>query len=147
MGIFATERVSNHRLTSRRLSMVCVVGLGLLAAACSEETKTSTGTTTGTGGAGGAGGGTGGMGGAGATGGAGGMGGGAPACGPAELCSRTINECMQNLSQAQCEGWYADPANCADMAGYTSCNCACVGEATCSDYFACGNLCFNDFCK
>ncbi len=69
-------------------------------------------------------------------------------CGPSNLCSRTINECATpNLTQASCEGWYARASNCRDMAAYTACNCECVKEATCSDYFACGNLCFNDHCK
>jgi len=69
-------------------------------------------------------------------------------CGPANLCSRTLNECATpNLTQASCEGWYARASNCRDMPAYTACNCDCIGEATCSDYFACGNLCFNDHCK
>ena len=68
-------------------------------------------------------------------------------CGPAQLCSRTINECNEKLTQTQCEGWYAKASNCRDMSAYVACNCDCVTEATCSDYFACGNLCFNDFCK
>jgi hypothetical protein len=33
------------------------------------------------------------------------------------------------------------------MAAYTACNCGCITEPTCSDYFACGNLCFNDHCR
>jgi len=68
-------------------------------------------------------------------------------CGPAQLCSRSIDECNQNFSQASCEAWYAKPSNCVDMAKYVECNCECVKEATCADYFACGNLCFNDHCK
>jgi hypothetical protein len=71
----------------------------------------------------------------------------APTCGPAQLCSRTINECNQTFTQASCEAWYAKPSNCTDMAKYVECNCECVKEATCSDYFACGNICFNDYCK
>ena len=73
---------------------------------------------------------------------------GSAACGPTQLCSRTINECEIELTQAQCEGWYGDPAQhmCADIDGYTSCNCGCVEEPTCKDYFDCGMLCFEDFC-
>ena len=68
-------------------------------------------------------------------------------CGPQELCERSINECKATLTQVQCEGWYAKTTNCRDMQAYTACNCDCVTEATCSDYFACGNICFNDHCK
>ncbi|MEM7153564.1 MAG: hypothetical protein AAF799_12030 [Myxococcota bacterium] len=70
------------------------------------------------------------------------------ACGPAQLCARTINECEIELTQPQCEGWYADPAQhmCADIEGYTSCNCGCIDEPTCDAYFECGMLCFEDFC-
>jgi hypothetical protein len=71
----------------------------------------------------------------------------AAACGPQQLCERTINECNQNFTQMACEGWYAKASNCTDMAKYVECNCECVEEATCSDYFACGNICFNDHCK
>ncbi|MCH9687100.1 MAG: hypothetical protein K0V04_37035 [Deltaproteobacteria bacterium] len=70
------------------------------------------------------------------------------ACGPAQLCARTINECEIELTQDQCEGWYADPAQnmCYDIEGYTACNCNCVEEPTCDEYFACGMTCFEDFC-
>ncbi len=68
-------------------------------------------------------------------------------CTPTDLCERSINECAANLTQTSCEGWYAKTSNCRDMNAYTACNCDCITEATCSDYFACGNLCFNDHCK
>ena len=68
-------------------------------------------------------------------------------CSPTELCERSINECAAKLTQTQCEGWYAKQSNCRDMNAYIACNCNCITEATCSDYFACGNLCFNDSCK
>jgi len=73
---------------------------------------------------------------------------GAPACGATQLCSRTIDECEIELTQEQCEGWYADPAQhmCDDIDGYTVCNCNCVEEPTCDEYFSCGMLCFEDFC-
>ena len=73
---------------------------------------------------------------------------GAPSCGPTQLCARTIDECEIDLQQAQCEGWYADPAQhmCADIEGYTACNCNCVDEPTCDEYFSCGMLCFEDYC-
>lgn len=72
----------------------------------------------------------------------------APLCGPPELCARTINECGIVLTQQQCEGWYADPAQhmCDDIVGYTTCNCGCVNEATCDLYFSCGMTCFEDNC-
>lgn len=70
-----------------------------------------------------------------------------PACGPKALCTRTITECKAALTQAACEGYYANKANCLDMAGYTYCNCYCITEATCGDYFTCGQLCFNDYCR
>jgi hypothetical protein len=69
-----------------------------------------------------------------------------PECGPAALCSRSINECAVEMEQADCEGWYANTANCADMDAYTSCNCDCILQETCDGYFACGNICFNDHC-
>ena len=68
-------------------------------------------------------------------------------CTPDDLCERSINECSAKLTQTQCVGWYANKSNCRDMDAYTACNCDCIVEATCSDYFACGNLCFNDHCK
>jgi len=68
-------------------------------------------------------------------------------CGPTQLCERTINECSEPLTQDDCEGWYAVPANCTDMDAYTTCNCGCVTEAMCDAYFACGNNCFNDHCN
>jgi hypothetical protein len=70
-----------------------------------------------------------------------------PACGPKQLCTRTISGCKINLTQASCEAYYANKANCLDMAGYTYCNCYCVQESACADYFACGQLCFNDYCR
>lgn len=69
-----------------------------------------------------------------------------PSCGPTELCERSINECAANLTQSQCEGWYATASNCANMAAYTSCNCDCISEATCNDYFSCGQICFDTHC-
>jgi hypothetical protein len=127
---------------SRRLWMVPgLLVLAIVAAGCNGDPKGGGTPTTaaGTGGAGG-------QGGEGDKGG-GGAGGAAPACGPAALCSRTIDECRETISPADCAAFYANPANCADMPGYTSCNCDCIVEATCSDYFACGNLCFNEFCQ
>ncbi len=71
----------------------------------------------------------------------------APACGAADLCARTRGECMVNISEAQCLGFY-DPATttCEDIAGYTTCNCNCVEAPTCSEYFDCGTVCFEDWC-
>ena len=46
-----------------------------------------------------------------------------PTCGATELCARSIDECEVNLTQGDCEAWYADTSQCLDMAGYESCNC------------------------
>ncbi len=70
-----------------------------------------------------------------------------PTCGAKALCTRTITDCKIALTQASCEAYYANAANCLDMAGYTYCNCYCVQESKCADYFACGQLCFNDYCR
>ena len=70
-----------------------------------------------------------------------------PTCGAKTLCTRTITDCKIALTQSSCEAYYANKANCLDMAGYTYCNCYCITEATCGDYFACGQLCFNDYCR
>lgn len=67
-------------------------------------------------------------------------------CGPTQLCTRTIDDCGENLTLEACEGFYANEANCADMAAYTACNCECVTRGTCEAYFACGNNCFNEHC-
>lgn len=69
-----------------------------------------------------------------------------PTCGPVELCARTIGECAIAMDAATCEAWYDDPASCADMDAYVTCNCDCVEEPTCDGYFSCGELCFADFC-
>jgi len=69
------------------------------------------------------------------------------ACGPTALCDRTINECATDLTQEDCEDFYADDSNCRDMAAYTQCNCDCIERDSCEAYFACGNLCFNDHCS
>lgn len=71
----------------------------------------------------------------------------APACGGADLCARTRGECMIDISEAACLGFY-DPATstCADVAGYTTCNCNCVAAPTCTEYFECGTVCFEDWC-
>jgi len=71
----------------------------------------------------------------------------AATCGPTQLCNRTIQECKQSITQQDCEAFYTSSGNCTDIAAYTTCNCNCITEATCSDYFACGNICFNDHCK
>ncbi len=115
--------------------------LGFLLAGCEGDDSGGGGTggTVATGGSGGA---TGG-----ASGSGGGAGSGGASCGPTELCKRTIEECKEPMTQATCEGWYATASNCKDMAAYTLCNCDCIKEANCSDYFACGQLCFNDSCK
>ncbi len=111
--------------------------LGCLSVGCDGDDSGDGGTGgAATGGTGGSTGGTG-----------GGAGSGGASCGPTELCKRTIDECKEPMTQATCEGWYATASNCKDMAAYTQCNCGCIGEATCSDYFACGQLCFNDSCK
>lgn len=68
-------------------------------------------------------------------------------CEPFDLCTRTIDECEIDITIDSCEGWYADEANCADMAGYLACNCDCLTEATCDGYFACGEICYADFCE
>ncbi len=68
-------------------------------------------------------------------------------CGPTELCARTINDCGETLTQESCELFYADMSNCADMAQYTTCNCDCMAQDTCENYFACGQNCFNDHCN
>jgi hypothetical protein len=68
------------------------------------------------------------------------------ACGAAALCARTINECEIDMEQGDCVGWYANTANCADMEGYLSCNCACLGQETCDGYFGCGESCYERFC-
>lgn len=70
----------------------------------------------------------------------------AATCGAAKLCMRSIDECDVDLSQASCEAWYAEPGNCANMAAYTVCNCQCIDQATCDEYFACGEICFADHC-
>ncbi len=71
---------------------------------------------------------------------------GGAACGPTELCTRSINECGVALTLEQCEAWYADPASCADINGYTACNCQCIDELTCTEYFDCGQICFENWC-
>jgi hypothetical protein len=72
-----------------------------------------------------------------------------PSCGGADLCARSIDECGIVMDQAECESWYdvaEDIGDCADIEAYTQCNCDCIGEDTCDGYFACGQLCFVDFC-
>ena len=68
------------------------------------------------------------------------------ACTPHELCSETIDRCEVNMPIENCEWWYEDEANCADLNGYVNCNCDCLAEDTCDDYFACGQFCFDEFC-
>ncbi len=68
------------------------------------------------------------------------------ACGPTELCTRSIEECGLQWELAQCEAWYDDPTQCADFDGYVACNCDCIGEETCDDYYGCGSICFEDYC-
>ena len=70
----------------------------------------------------------------------------APACEPADLCMMSIDDCGIEMTLDQCEGWYAEPTNCADMDGYVECNCECLTEAVCDDYFSCGEICFADLC-
>jgi hypothetical protein len=72
---------------------------------------------------------------------------GSAACGPTDLCARTINECNVSISMQQCLAFY-DPATttCANISGYTTCNCACLTQPTCDLYFSCGQTCFEDWC-
>lgn len=71
----------------------------------------------------------------------------APTCGAADLCARTRGECMVEITEAQCLGFY-DPGttSCEDIAAYTACNCECVAAPTCTEYFDCGTVCFEDWC-
>ena len=71
--------------------------------------------------------------------------GGGGTCEPADLCTRTIDECMVDIDMPSCLAFY-DGGMCADIAAYTACNCDCITAATCDEYFACGNLCFNNAC-
>ena len=68
------------------------------------------------------------------------------ACGPVDLCTRSIDGCGTPLTQNECEGWYAQPTNCHDMDAYTACNCACLAHDGCATYFSCGQLCFQEAC-
>ena len=70
----------------------------------------------------------------------------AAACGPMELCTRTISDCGYGLDLTQCLGFYDDPTACADMDAYVECNCDCVLEPTCDGYFSCGEACFAQHC-
>lgn len=70
-----------------------------------------------------------------------------PVCGATDLCKRSINECSVDLTQPECEAWYAEPSNCLNFPAYTTCNCACIDQATCDGYFACGTICFEDHCS
>ena len=69
-----------------------------------------------------------------------------PTCGPIELCTRSTQECGYAVTVEVCASWYDEPANCADMDAYTTCNCECVGEPTCDSYYACGEICFAEHC-
>ena len=69
-----------------------------------------------------------------------------PTCGPTELCTRSTQECGYAVTVEVCATWYDEPANCADMDAYTSCNCDCVGEPTCDEYYSCGEVCFARHC-
>jgi hypothetical protein len=71
----------------------------------------------------------------------------APACGGAQLCERTRGECMVNISEAACLAFY-EPAttSCADITSYTACNCNCITQPTCTEYFDCGTTCHEDWC-
>ncbi|MEC7524552.1 MAG: hypothetical protein VYE22_32030 [Myxococcota bacterium] len=70
-----------------------------------------------------------------------------PTCGGAELCARTIDECGTDITQEACEGFYDESTTtCGDLDGYTRCNCRCIEEPTCDDYFSCGMTCFEDWC-
>lgn len=68
-------------------------------------------------------------------------------CGAADLCGRSLGECAASLTMEACVGFY-DPATttCADIDGYTMCNCACLSQTTCDAYFSCGMTCFEDWC-
>jgi hypothetical protein len=67
-------------------------------------------------------------------------------CEPFDLCSETIDRCEVNMTVEQCEWWYEDENNCADLDAYIECNCECLDEETCDDYFSCGQFCFDEFC-
>jgi hypothetical protein len=69
-----------------------------------------------------------------------------PSCGPIELCTRSTQECGYEVTVETCASWYDEPANCADMDAYVECNCDCLGQDTCDQYYACGELCFADHC-
>ncbi|MEM9189866.1 MAG: hypothetical protein AAGF12_11860 [Myxococcota bacterium] len=69
-----------------------------------------------------------------------------PSCGPVELCTRSIDECSAMITQPDCEAFYANAANCRDMPAYTACNCECITAPTCTDYFDCGQQCFDTHC-
>ena len=45
-----------------------------------------------------------------------------------------------------CTGWYDGAGNCADMDAYVECNCGCLAEDACDDYFGCGEACFAQHC-
>jgi len=68
-------------------------------------------------------------------------------CGPPELCERSIADCGVAMGMPQCLDWYDDDGNCTNMTGYIACNCDCIGEPVCDDYFVCGEVCFNQFCN
>lgn len=70
----------------------------------------------------------------------------AGACGPTELCTRSIEDCGLEWELAQCEAYYDDDTQCADFDAYVECNCQCLGEETCDDYYGCGSICFEDHC-
>lgn len=69
-----------------------------------------------------------------------------PVCDGSALCARSIDECDVELTQADCESFY-ESGDCADLDGYTTCNCDCIDEETCDGYFACGQVCFTLFCE
>ncbi|MBX2796479.1 MAG: hypothetical protein KTR31_02385 [Myxococcales bacterium] len=68
-------------------------------------------------------------------------------CGSADLCERSRIDCGVDLTQADCEGWYADAGNCTSMERYEVCNCDCLSQDSCDAYFTCGEICFGEHCS
>ena len=69
-------------------------------------------------------------------------------CTPTGLCTRSINDCgVTTITLPECLSFY-DPGTttCADIAGYLTCSCQCLPEASCTDYFVCGEDCFSQHC-
>ena len=67
-------------------------------------------------------------------------------CDSEQLCHHRIELCNESILPEDCTQWYGNPDNCLGMPFLVDCECSCLVNDSCSDFFTCLEACGQTHC-